>query len=491
MTTKLPFLVGALLLVLPISLSAQITSESENNNSDTTADGPLGSGVNVTGSISNNSDVDWYKFNVGGPGTITITLNHNSRRDFDLFLYKSTGGAVATAETSNRPEVLTYTATSAEEYFLKVQRYSGRGNYNFTATFPTGGEGSPTPTPTATPTPTPSGGLGPRPAKPSNQVSYITGNSADSGKSPVNGPGLLLMGGNFDIDEGFLNRAYPVANGGDVVVLRSSGTNGYNSYLYNLTSGSLKPDSVETIVVDSVTKANSAYVEWVIKSAEFVYIAGGDQSDYLNFWKDTKVESAIRYAYDQGGVIGGISAGCAVQGEFIYDPDGINGIYSSEAASNICHPNMNISNGFTNLGLGANIITDTHFSQRNRMGRLMAFMALITNPTISPTDSVVTGVGVDEDTSMFIDKNGVGHVDGDFAVYVLRKTSGTTYNRVNCGQTLRITNMSRTKLTAGDTFNFTTGSNTGSTINISIDGSSCSYSFTQGADCFYTPANVY
>ena len=504
MTSKLSLLALTLLLSSPLALQAQITAESENNNTESAADGPLTSGVKVTGSIGSTSDVDWYKFNVGGSGTVSVSLNHTTGRDFDVFLYRSTGSYVASGQTSNRPETCSYiSATTPEVYYVKVTRFSGTGAYDLTVTFPTGSSPTPTPTatptptptatatPTPTPTPTPTGGFGPRPTKPTNQTSWITGNAADSSKQPVNGPGILLMGGNFDVDEAFLNRAYPVANGGDVVVLRSSGTNGYNDYLFNLTTGTLKPDSVETIVVDTVTKANSAYVEWVLQTAEFVYIAGGDQADYLNFWDNTKVETAIEAAYARGAVIGGISAGCAVMGENIYDPDGVSGIYSSEAASNPCHPNMIVSTGFLDFPLTANMITDTHFAQRNRMGRLMAFMAYIVNPSLPPTDTVVRGVGVDEDTCLFINKDGIGTVDGDFAAYILNRTGSTGYNQVSCGSALNITNMSRTKLTAGQTYNFNTGATTGTTTNISINGSSCTYTFTQEANCFYSPVNVY
>ena len=482
-----------LLATLPLCSFAQITSESESNNTLATADGPMGSGVAVSGNISSTTDADWFTFNTGGAGSITVSLSHANRRNFDIYLYKSTGGAVASSTSTANSSSLTYSATAAEAYFVEVRRVSGTGSYTVTASFPGGSNPTPTPTPTATPTPTPTpgGDLGPRPAKPGGFKNYLTGNTADSGKTPVNGPAILLMGGNFEVDSAFANRAYPINNGGDIVVLRTSGTNGYNDYLYNLVSGSLQPDSVETIIVDTVSKANSDYVDWVIKTAEMIHIAGGDQAVYLNTWKDTKVESALTYAYNRGAVISGLSAGTAVLGEYQYDPDGVLGIYSSEAASNICHPNMVISNGFLEVPLLQNLISDSHFSQRNRMGRLMSFIAYINNPALAPTEDNITGIGVDEDTSLFIDRNGMATADGSFGVYILRKNAGTTYDRISCGQTLKITNMSRTKLTAGQTFNLNTGSTTGTTTNISIDGGSCTYSFTQEANCFYSPANVY
>lgn len=319
-----------------------------------------------------------------------------------------------------------------------------------------------------------------RPSKPGGLTVYLTGNSADSSRQPVNGPGVLLMGGNFDIDEAFINRAYPIVNGGDVVVLRTGKSNGYNSYLYNLVSGTLKPDSVETIVVNSRAKANSAYVKWAVETAEFVWIAGGDQSEYLNYWKDTETETAIRSMYNRGGVVGGISAGCAVMGEFIYDPDGVSGVTSDEAIANPYRTNMILSSGFLDLPLTDNIITDTHFYQRDRMGRSMAFMARLRQDGTTPA---ITGISVDEDTSVFIDKNKLATVDGDFYAYILREDSQTYRTRVQSGQSMIYEGVLRTRLGAGDTFNLATGASNRSAIRLDVDG-------RYPADP-YTPANLY
>ena len=62
-----------------------------------------------------------------------------------------------------------------------------------------------------------------------NYTSYYTGNT-----NIITNPsgGVCLMGGASEDDNAmkwFLQRA----NGGDVLVLRTSGSNGYNSYLYS------------------------------------------------------------------------------------------------------------------------------------------------------------------------------------------------------------------------------------------------------------------
>jgi cyanophycinase len=423
----------------------------------------VGSGTRVSGTLSTTSDVDWFYFDLTAAATVTISVNHDSGDDFDWALYKSTGGAVSSGKSTNIPEAGSYNATTAGRYYLKLTAYRGSGWYTLDATY----AGS-------------SGGGGGRPAKPGNLQNWLTGNAADSGRNPVNGPAMLLMGGGAEVDTAFSNRGYPIANGGDIVVLRTTGTNGYNDYLYNLVSGALKPDSVETLLLDTRDKANSDYADWVIRNAELIFIAGGDQAAYLNAWKDTRSEDAIRAAYNRGAVIGGLSAGLAVQGEFIYDPDGVTATTSAEAIANPYRSSMILSNGFLDLPLMNDIITDTHFAQRDRMGRLFAFMARLRQDNLTAR---IIGLGIDENTSLFLDRNGRGVVDGSNAAYVVEERTDTTRPQVLSGAPLIYRNLQRTKLVAGQTFDFATGVTTGTGIVLSVDG--------RNATTPFTPANPY
>ncbi len=82
---------------------------------------------------------------------------------------------------------------------------------------------------------------------------YLTGSAADV--SPVTTPGTVLMGGGTDVDEAF---RWQIARsgGGDFVVIRATGKNGYNKYIDRL--GAV--DSVETLVIPSVQAANDPFV---------------------------------------------------------------------------------------------------------------------------------------------------------------------------------------------------------------------------------------
>ena len=53
-----------------------------------------------------------------------------------------------------------------------------------------------------------------------------------------------------------------------------------------------------------------------------MFIAGGDQANYINFWMGTPVQSALNDAIARGVPIGGTSAGLAVLGEWAYSAQG-------------------------------------------------------------------------------------------------------------------------------------------------------------------------
>jgi cyanophycinase len=269
-------------------------------------------------------------------------------------------------------------------------------------------------------------------AKPApSVVTYLTGSAADVTTPSIGG--LLLMGGSTDVDAAinwFLQRAA----GGDVVVIRSSGADGYNTYMYNMVS----VNSVETIIIDSRAKADLTTVADKIRNAEALFIAGGDQWNYVNFWKNTAVENAINYLINTKGVtVGGTSAGLAILGSAYYSAQ-TGSVTSDQALTNPYHRYVTLGAGdFIAAPFLSNTITDSHYSQRTRQGRHIAFMARLMKDFGYST--TVKGIGVDEQTAVCIDAAGIGKVYGSNNAYFLRNTglgaetcvSGTalTWNR--------------------------------------------------------------
>ncbi|MBL7845429.1 MAG: cyanophycinase [Cyclobacteriaceae bacterium] len=236
----------------------------------------------------------------------------------------------------------------------------------------------------------------------------ITGDQADV--TVPTSLGIVLMGGSTDVDEAFrwmIDRA----KGGDFVVIRASGSTGYNNYIKGL--GEL--NSVETLLIDSREKANLDEARDKIRNAEALFIAGGDQANYVNYWANTEVSSAIQYLIDEKKVpIGGTSAGCAVLGEIIFDAK--NGsIISSEALQNPYDPRLSISESFIKIPYLSNTITDQHYTQRERHGRHLAFMARM----ITDSEIDARGIGVDERTAVCIDQAGNASIYGLNKAYFL------------------------------------------------------------------------
>jgi cyanophycinase len=243
---------------------------------------------------------------------------------------------------------------------------------------------------------------------------FVTGNPNDVVK-PTGG-GLLLMGGSTDVDDGF-KWMITKSGGGDFVVIRSTGTDAYDPWIYDELGG---VDSAATIIIQNRAAASDPFVLEKILGAEALFIAGGDQANYVEDWKGTPVEDAIHTLASRGVPIGGTSAGLAVLGQFVFSA--VNGTVTSDAAlANPFNKKVALDRDFLSLPYMAGVITDSHFSARDRMGRLITFLARIVQDDWA---SQALGVGVDEQTALTMEPNGVAHVVGTGSVYFLKTPPG-------------------------------------------------------------------
>ncbi len=223
--------------------------------------------------------------------------------------------------------------------------------------------------------------------------------------------GIVLMGGSTDVEEA-LRWMINKSGGGDFVIIRSSGSTGYNDYIYGL--GGV--NSVETFLLDSRKKANDPTVGKRLREAEALFIAGGDQSNYVKFWTDTEVSAAIQYLIEEKKIpIGGTSAGCAVLSEYVFDAKEGSAI-SEEVLTNPYHATVSLSKSFIELPYLKNIIADQHYSQRGREGRHVVFMARMLKDFGL---SNARGIGVDERTAVCIDEDGDAIVYGSGKAYFI------------------------------------------------------------------------
>ncbi len=288
-----------------------------------------------------------------------------------------------------------------------------------------------------------SGPAGPPPPGPDDQKGYhhyCVGSPADA--STAFSPGLVLMGGGTDVDAAF-QWLIQKSGGGDIVVIRASGTDAYNAYI----NGLGQVDSVETLVVESRTGADDLFVADKIRRAEALFIAGGDQAQYIRLWTGTALQSALADLVQRGVPMGGTSAGLAVLGEFVFSARR-GTVYSNEALADPYDFRVTLDRGFLSAPLLLGSITDSHFESRDRMGRLIVFLARIIKDGWAST---AKGIGVDEGTALLVEPDGAASLSGSGAAYFI--LAGRPPEVCASGTPLTFTQLHVQKLQAGGTFN--------------------------------------
>jgi cyanophycinase-like exopeptidase len=196
---------------------------------------------------------------------------------------------------------------------------------------------------------------------------YLTGNAANV-ERPTQGL-IVMQGGGDDVDQNYIQMGAR-GGGGDFVVLRASGADEYNEYIFGL----CQCDSVETLVFENRQAAFDPFVIATIRNAEALFIAGGDQSNYVRFWQDTPVQDAINFVASKPAPIGGTSAGMAVLGEFVYNSM-TESVTTESGLADPYNADLTLARDFLHLPWMENIITDQHLQERQRIGRTIAFLA--------------------------------------------------------------------------------------------------------------------
>ena len=229
---------------------------------------------------------------------------------------------------------------------------------------------------------------------------YLTGNPEDV--SPATRGLIVMQGGGDDVDENYI-RMGAMGGGGDFVVLRASGADDYNPYIYEL----CQCDSVETIVFDNREAASDPFVVKTIRNAEALFIAGGDQSRYVKFWQDTPVQDAINFVVAKPAPIGGTSAGMAVMGEFVYSAM-TESVTTESGLSDPFNSDLTLAKDFLKMPFMNNIITDQHLQERNRIGRTIAFMARLEHDGWTEQSRAIAA---DRETAVHVDpETGIARV---------------------------------------------------------------------------------
>ncbi|HEY2861280.1 MAG TPA: cyanophycinase [Terracidiphilus sp.] len=297
---------------------------------------------------------------------------------------------------------------------------------------------------------------------------FRIGNSADAANAAPR-PGYALMGGGTDLDEAF-KFLCDRAGGGDFIVLRASGDDDYNPYIRKLCPAL---NSVATLIMTNRAAAEDPFSANAIRHAGAVFIAGGDQANYINFWMHSPVQDALNEDIVRGVPLGGTSAGLAVMGEWAYTsqgdkPDDPN-LTGKLAMSDPYGPRNTLVQGFLHISQLDGIITDTHFAKRDRMGRLLTFIARLNRPDGKPlpaTTPRLRGIGVQERAAFLLEPDGTGRVVGNGDAYFI-DTAGASGMPAQ-GAPLTFGPYDVLKVEPGHTFNLKswTGQSTSYNLNV-------------------------
>src|SRR5450830_198269 len=320
------------------------------------------------------------------------------------------------------------------------------------------------------------------------KLSYSYFSVGEPAKTPViassdraTTPSYVLMGGGPDVDQAFqwlIQRAdIKPGTGGRFVIIRATGTEAYNPYIYysdaNGGTSTLPPvnqdgwvgggylglSSVETLVIPSVEAANDLTVNQIVARADVVFIAGGDQSDYIKYWKNTQLDWTLQSLMNKKVPIGGTSAGLAVLGQF--DFAALRGtVTSDQALSNPFNKYMSldptpqtldptsptsIAGGFITPSPLFNTILDAHLDERDRMGRLVTFVSRLIGPyyesgcsggILVPKESqdlsakphgdiIARGIGVGVEAALLVSGDGASSLTPIMAKLVTNPTTTT------------------------------------------------------------------
>lgn len=218
---------------------------------------------------------------------------------------------------------------------------------------------------------------------------------------------FVLIGGGYCIDG--IQWAINKAPNKNLLILSTE----YSSW--SIPSELYKLVDIEILVMPTYESANLQKNIEKIKQAGLILISGGNQDEYIDLWKHSRALSALKKRVGHIPICG-TSAGLAILGEYYYT--GINGsITTNTALKNPYDIRMNdIGYNFLNIPLLKNIITDSHYTERNRMGRHISFMARVMKDYKVKN---ITGIGLDEQTALCIDSFGFCKVVGEGDCYFL------------------------------------------------------------------------
>jgi cyanophycinase len=171
-----------------------------------------------------------------------------------------------------------------------------------------------------------------------------------------------------------------------------------------------------------------------LENATGIFITGGNQLRLSTILGGTSVAQSIRKLNSKGVHVAGTSAGAAIMPEHMI-AGGSTGALPNEQGVTFA----------PGLGLISKVLLDQHFSQRNRLGRLLS--AVSYNPFAS-------GLGICENTAAFIAPDGLLEVVGHGSITVVDPSDlqHSSMAEARTGDSITLIGLKLHMLSNGDTY---------------------------------------
>ena len=196
--------------------------------------------------------------------------------------------------------------------------------------------------------------------------------------------------------------------------------------------------NVNILEIDNREAANSDAIVARANAADVVMFTGGDQLRLTSFLGGTRFHDALLQKYQHESFIyAGTSAGAAAASELM--------IYQGSSSEALLKGEIKTTQG---LGFIDNVIIDTHFVQRGRIGRL--FQAVVNNPR-------TLGIGLGEDTGLLVQNESMTAIGSGLVILVDgRFIKDTNLTKINLGDPISIENLIVHVMSTNDNFNLLT-----------------------------------
>lgn len=223
-------------------------------------------------------------------------------------------------------------------------------------------------------------------------------------ESMAGGPGILMpIGGAEDkLDDKVILSEFVRLSGGEdarIAIVPTASSIETAGLRYKALFLGLGAKSSEVVYIGSREDANESENLDLVANATGVFLTGGNQMRLSSIIGGTQLEKMVRERHEAGAVVAGTSAGASILSAHMV----------AMGASGAT-PKLRMAQMFAGFGLISNVIIDQHFRQRDRIGRLLALVA--GNPGL-------LGIGIDEDTSVIIDNEGLLRVIGQHSVTIV------------------------------------------------------------------------